>query len=148
MQRHAPKTGLPLAAGADGLAVSLDGWLYFTPLSSRRLYRVRADHLAAGNTHVEDLGDKGFASDGLLVDAQNRLYATDVEKGAVRRRLPSGKWELLARGEPLSWPDTMTLLPSGRLLVTATQIHRGENVRARDERTRAFHVVLVRLPPG
>jgi len=148
VQLRAPNTGKPFAVGADGIALSPDGWLYYTPLTSRKLYRVPASALVRGDAEaeVEDLGDKGFACDGLLMDTEGRLYAADFENGAIKRRSRKGKWETISLGGLLSWPDTMTTLPSGRLLVTATQIHRSDRFRPRDERQRPFHVVLVRLP--
>ncbi len=148
VQLQAPNTGKPFNVGVDGLALSADGWLYYSPLTSRHLYRVPAAALVRGDaaSAVEDLGDKGFACDGLLVDAQGRLYAADFENGAIKRRSTAGRWETIAEGGPLIWPDTMTLLSSGRLLVTATQIQRSERFRPRDDRHRPFRVVLVRLP--
>src|SRR5262245_35161607 len=69
------KGGKPshMTIGADGVAIGHDGrHLYYCPLSSRRLYRVRTEALLdekAGakeaDRAVEYLGDRGFASDGL-----------------------------------------------------------------------------------
>src|SRR5439155_25235233 len=77
----------PLQIGSDGIAIGADGrWLYYCPLASRHLYRVDAAALAdekqgdeAVAATVQDLGDRGFASDGLETDAQDRIYLTDYE---------------------------------------------------------------------
>lgn len=151
LERRGPNAGQPLRVGADGIALSADGrHLYYSPLTSRRLFRVSAEALAADgasdervNSTVEELGDKGFAADGMLIDAQNRLYSTDFEHGRIHRRNPNGKWEVLAQDPKLAWPDTLAFLPNGTLLVTATQIHRSPWFRESDERTRPFAVLRI-----
>lgn len=152
VQKTGPMAGKPFAVGADGIALSADGrWLYYSPLTSRRLYRVDAaalrdaaktdTDLAAG---VEDLGDKGFAADGLLEDAQGRVLVTDFENDAVHRRGTDGRMELLVRSPKLRWPDTLALLPDGTLLVTVTQIDRSERFQGKDARERPFTLYRVK----
>ncbi len=85
--------GRPFKAhvGADGITLSPDGHtLYYCPMSGHHLFSVSA--YAASNPEasdetvartVRDLGDKGFASDGLLCDARGNLYLTDCENNAI-----------------------------------------------------------------
>ena len=144
IQLRGPDKGKPFVVGADGIALSPDGkYLYYSPLTSHRLYRVNTDALVEADAvaAVEDLGDKGFANDGLWMDGDGRLYATDFESGAVKRRLPDGGWELLARGGAVSWPDSFAQLPDGRLLFTATQIHRSDRFRSSDQRVKPFQIL-------
>lgn len=149
MQKQGPASGEPFRVGADGLALSADGrQLYYSPLTSRHLYRVSADALAdpqgtdeRAAATVADLGDKGFAADGMLGDAAGRLYVTDFESGAVHRRGGDGSWEVIARG--ISWPDSLALLPDGTLLVTATQIQRSPRFQGKDRRVKPFTVYRV-----
>lgn len=148
IQTKGPDKGKPFIVGADGIALSPDGkWLYYCPLTSHRLYRVPTDALfeADATGAVEDLGDKGFAADGMWMDGNGTLYSTDYESGAVKRRMPNGSWELLARG--MSWPDTFAQLPDGRLLVTATQIHRSDRFRSKDERAKPFQIHAIDVKP-
>lgn len=94
-----PPGGKPshLTFGADGIAISRDGeHLYYCPLSSRRLFRVSTEALWSGGEEaaaksVEDLGDRGFASDGLESDDKGRLYLTDYEHNAILRRGEDGR---------------------------------------------------------
>ena len=152
VQKSGPMAGQPFAVGADGIALSPDGkHLYYSPLTSRKLYRVDAAALADPSVkdaqlaaRVEDLGDKPGASDGLLEDAQGRVYLTDFENGALLRRSPDGKLETVAKDPRLQWPDTLALKSDGTLLITVTQIHRSERFRGKDERQRPF--VLLSLP--
>jgi sugar lactone lactonase YvrE len=144
--------GRPIATGADGIALAVDGThLYYSPLSSHRLYRVDRGALADRSKSddevaktVEDLGDKGFAADGMLGDAQGRLYSTDYENGAIQRRDQNGEWTVVAQDPRMLWPDSLALAPDGTLYFTNTQIERGERVRGKDERERPFRVFGVK----
>jgi sugar lactone lactonase YvrE len=121
-----------LTIGSDGIAISHDGkHLYYCPLASRHLYRVSTDVLnneRAGPTDfdeaVEDLGDRGFASDGLESDADGRVYLTNYEDNAILRRNPDGEYETLICDPRALWPDTMSLAGDGHLYFIANQLHR------------------------
>ena len=122
----------PLAVGADGIAISSDGSrLYYSPLSSRRLYSVSTDALVDQSMTddkvaetVKDHGDKGGASDGLESDAKGRVYLSDYEHNAVRRMMPDGSIETLAYDPRMLWPDTLSLAWDGYLYFTVNQIER------------------------
>jgi sugar lactone lactonase YvrE len=91
------------AVGSDGIAISPDSkTLYYCPLTSRHLYSVSADALAERSRSeaevaatVKDLGEKGGAGDGLESDAQGRVYLSDYEHNAIRRRNLDGAIETL-----------------------------------------------------
>jgi sugar lactone lactonase YvrE len=120
------------AVGSDGIAISPDGkTLYFCPLTSRHLYTVSVDAFADQNksdaevaSTVKDLGEKGGASDGLESDTEGRVYLTDYEHNALRRRDVSGEFETIAHDPRLLWPDTLFLAANGYLYVTANQVER------------------------
>jgi sugar lactone lactonase YvrE len=146
--RQGPNAGRPYQVGSDGIALDADGHhLYYRPLTSHHLYRVSTDALADPGASdaqvaatVEDLGDLGFASDGLLGDAEGRLILTDYEHNAIHRRSPGGAIETIAQDDQLLWPDSMSLAPDGTLLCTATQIERSARLRGTDQRVRPFIV--------
>lgn len=137
MQRKPGQPPKPLALGSDGIAISADGkWLYYCPLSSRRLYRVSVDALSDPKlpesrvaATVTDLGDKG-ASDGLESDDQGRVYCTEYEGNAVARRRTDGTFETLVHDPRLLWPDTLSVATDGYVYVTANQLHRGPDYHA------------------
>jgi len=115
---------LPFRFGADGIALSPDGTtLYYSPLSSRRLYSVRTAMLGKPGTAVQDLGLKGF-SDGLECDAQGRVYAGDLEQRQIRRRELNGRWHTIAADSRLLWTDTLSIASDGYLYFTVNQLHR------------------------
>ncbi len=126
--------------GSDGISISPDGeFVYYTPLSSRKLYRVKAAALAdigvsdeSVNRMVEDLGEKGVA-DGLEEDTEGRIYITDWEKRAITRRGTDGILETLVQDDRLLWPDTLDLGRDGYLYVLTNQLHRQPNYHAGKE---------------
>ncbi|QSQ27638.1 SMP-30/gluconolactonase/LRE family protein [Pyxidicoccus parkwayensis] len=152
VQKQGPAIGEPVRLGSDGIALSADGrWVYYSPLTSHHLYRVSADALGdmkRGDADVvatvEDLGDKGFASDGLLGDAQGRIYLTDLENDAIHRRTPDGKTELVVKSPQLRWPDSMALEPDGTLVFTVTQIDLSPRFQGKDARVKPFQVYEVK----
>jgi sugar lactone lactonase YvrE len=73
---------------------------------------------------VEDLGDRGFASDGLESDDKGRLYLTNYEGNAVLQRNADGRYETLVYDPRVLWPDTLSLAADGHLYFTANQLHR------------------------
>ena len=131
-----PAEGQPnyMTVGADGIAIANDGSkLYYSVLSGRQLYSVNIDALADKTISddevaatVVDLGEKG-ASDGLESDSKGRIYITDYEHNAIRRRSPqemAGSETTLVYDDRVLWSDTLSLANDGYLYFTANQLHR------------------------
>lgn len=118
--------------GSDGIAISPDGkTLYYCALTSRHLYSVSVDALSDQSKSdmevaatVRDLGEKGGAGDGLESDAQGRVYLSDYEHNAIRRRSLNNEIETLVHDPRVLWPDTLSLAADGYLYFTANQIER------------------------
>jgi sugar lactone lactonase YvrE len=152
LRRAKGKAPKPLGVGADGIAISHDGArLFYCALSARRLYSVSVDALARRlpasevAATVVDHGEKG-ASDGLESDAQGRVYATDYEHGAIRRRGTDGAWETLVHDPRVLWPDTLSLGHDGWLYFTANQLHRQAGFQGgEDRRRKPYSVFRVRV---
>ena len=157
--------GRPFQAhvGADGIALSPDGHtLYYCPMSGHHLYSV--DAYAVSNPSasdddvartVKDLGDRGFASDGLLCDNRGTLYLTDYEHDAIRVRQPSGTYAVLASDARMLWPDSMAIGvvadgdPAAQYLYfTANQLERQKAYRGSDDRKRPFVLFRARVDAG
>ncbi|KAL0479402.1 hypothetical protein AKO1_007595 [Acrasis kona] len=120
----------PMKTGADGIALSCDGnKLYWTPLTSRRLYGIKTSVLHSDDPEVEknvvDLGDKSSISDGLIASNKGDMYITALEQNAIyhvsekqigpyveqnakgTEKLLS--MSLLTNDTELLWPDTLAL---------------------------------------
>ncbi|MFW7266388.1 L-dopachrome tautomerase-related protein [Gluconacetobacter sp. Hr-1-5] len=99
--------------GVDSITLSPDSTrLYYSPLTSRRLYSIPTallsnfdateEQLAAG---VTDHGEK-VMTDGMATDAQGRIYLTAGEHDSIMRWLPEdGTIEVVARDPRIVWPD-------------------------------------------
>jgi sugar lactone lactonase YvrE len=142
--------------GSDGIAIGDDGkYLYYCPLSSRHLYRVPTETLveakgaSEASKAVEDLGDRGFASDGLESDDKGRVYLTDYEHNAIHRRDAKGRYQTLVYDPRVLWPDTMSLAADGYLYFTANQLHRQKQFHeGQDRRRKPYALFRVKVDAG
>lgn len=116
---------------ADGLALGPnDQFLYYHALTGTRLYRIVTPALTnpevtakARARLVQDLGPT-VMTDGMIADAEGRIYHSAVEKDAVLRYLPEEeKMETVVEDPRLRWPDSFAIGPDGRLYVTTSQVH-------------------------
>lgn len=124
--------GKPLVLGVNGIALSPDaGTLYWTVTTGHALHAVTtallrdpAARAGALSAKVRVLGRLGN-TDGIVTDAQGRLYLTDVTRNGIARYDPgTGRLALLAADEGVYWPDTATIAPDGMLVFTANQLNR------------------------
>ena len=156
-QFSASVEGKPLTGpkmGSDGIAISSDGsQLFYCPLSGRHLYSVSVDALVdqkrsdreVGDT-VQDLGDRGFASDGLESDSQGRLYLTDYEHNAIRLRDTGGTYSIIASNSKIIWPDTLCVTSDHYLYFTNNQLNRmGRMNNGIDERKPPYTLMRVKI---
>ena len=164
LSRPGGKSPQTVRIGADGIAITPDGrTLYYCPMSGHHLYSVDARALSdpkvsdeAVSATVQDLGDKGFASDGLECDSRGTLYLTDYEHNAVRVRNRDGSYGVLASDARLLWPDSMAIgvvaggEPAGNYLyVTANQLERQAAYQdGSDKRVRPFVLFRVKIDGG
>lgn len=138
-------------SASDGIALSADHqWLYYCPLVSRHLYRVRTALLAYEDASeaaiaatVEDVGDKGM-SDGMEADREGNIYFGDLEGNSIRRLRPDGHFELLAHDARILWADTLSLANDGYLYFTANQLNRLPRFHAGKD-LRSYPYVLFRI---
>lgn len=110
--RYDPKHPTFPIGGVDSITLSPDSsLLYYSPLTSRRLYSIPTallsnfdateEQLAAG---ITDHGEK-VMTDGLATDAQGRIYLTASEHDAIMRWIPDGTIEIVVRDPRIVWPD-------------------------------------------
>lgn len=111
---------------ADGIALSADGdTLYWQAVKGKTLYRIstqalQADSLSALSSKVETVGENGPA-DGLLMDANGRLYISSVEDHSIKVR-EGDQLKVLLQDKDMRWPDTFAQGPDGTIYVTDSRI--------------------------
>ena len=139
---------------ADGIALSQDlQYLYWKPLTSYKLYRIKTDALrnqaltnAQLSQQIEDLG-KVPACDGMEIDAKNNLYLTAFENHSIVRRTPAGQIELVAQDLRLEWPDSFAFTADNLLYVTTSAIHkmptRNKGLGRQDQ---PFYIFKMKMP--
>jgi sugar lactone lactonase YvrE len=98
---------------------------------------------------VEELGDRGLASDGLESDDKGRLYPTDYEDNAILRRDGEGTYETPVHDPRAWWPDTLSLAADGYLYSTANQLHRQARFHGgKDLRKKPYSPFRVKVDAG
>lgn len=147
-----------LKIGSDGIAISGDKkTLYYCPLASRHLYSVSVDALADRNKSdadvaatVKDLGDRGYASDGLETDAKGRIYLTDYEHNAIHVRDENAANDRVLLSDPrMIWPDSLSAAADGFLYFTANQLNRQPRFhKGKDLRKQPYSIFRIPLEAG
>lgn len=121
---------------SDGIALSPDGkTLYYTTVASRDVWSIPTTLLAQHDPKkesdvkaaVKKIATKPSGNDGILCDAQGRIYTTDFEDNAIRRVDPkSGEVQVIVQDARLLWPDTLAM-HGNDLYVTSNQLARQPN---------------------
>ncbi|CAN7546009.1 L-dopachrome tautomerase-related protein [Pseudorhodoferax sp. LjRoot39] len=145
--------GNPLLLGINGIALSPDArTLYWTVTTGTRARSVPTAVLRTTTSNdaqiaaaIQDLGPVGGNTDGIVTDAEGRLYITDVtHNGIVRYDPRTQTMSLLASDEGVQWPDTPALLPGGDLVFTSSALnkHFAGAVRSGEERYELWRLPL------
>lgn len=157
MMREPGQPPKPLKMSGDGIAISGDGQtLYYRPLASHHLYSASVDALADPSrsekdveSTVKDLGDIGYASDGLESDDQGNVYLTDYEHCAVHVRDPAGNDRILVQDPRIIWPDTLSVASDGYLYLSVNQLDRAARFHdGKDLRQPPFALFRVKIQGG
>ncbi|MBS1002333.1 SMP-30/gluconolactonase/LRE family protein [Acetobacter thailandicus] len=152
LRRYDPNHPVMGQGGVDGLALSADSSrLYWSPLSSRRLYSAPTAELADFHlseevlkSAVTDEGEVGIM-DGMATAPDGSLYLTDIERHAVVRRAPDGELSIVAQDPRLIAPDSIAL-DGDSLLLTVGQWSRLPVFNAgKDKQERPY--LLMRIAP-
>ena len=115
---------------ADSLALSPDNaYVYYAPILTDTLYRVATAKLLDTSLSKEDLHKAVekvctiFPCDGYWMDKSGNLYLSDLRDGAIQKRTPDGKIELVCADPRIQWPDSFAMGPDGALYFSCSEIH-------------------------
>lgn len=107
-----------------------DEWVYFGPMHGLSLYRVKAEDLAnesldgkALALRVERYSAKPIC-DGVTIDKANNIYLGDLAENAIGVIKSDRSYQLLAKSDELSWVDSFSFGPGGKLYAVVNQLHR------------------------
>jgi len=117
---------------SDGIAYDSNGdHVYYQVLTGRTMYRIPGSFLRQFDlpeneieAQVEKVGETG-ASDGLIFGADGKIYISAIEHDAIFRATPDGNLETVIQDTLISWPDSFSFGPDGKLYFTTSRIHEG-----------------------
>lgn len=123
--------GEPSRIGVNPITVDAQNeWVYFAPMSSTSLYRIRTTDLrdtslseTALRQKVERYGDKTI-SDGSTVDNAGNVYITSITQDAIGVTGADGTYRILHQDDTISWPDGFAVAPDGKIYFTVNELHR------------------------
>lgn len=104
-------------------------WVYFGPMHGHSLYRIKADDLVnetlddkALASRVERYSDKPI-SDGITIDKDNNIYLGELAENAIGVISSDRKYRKLAQCPRLSWVDSFSFGPNGKLYAVVNRLH-------------------------
>ncbi len=114
----------------DGIALTPDDdYLYYGAVMNDILYRIptaklRDESLSKGDvSKAVEVVATIFPCDGYWMDKQANLYLSDLRDGAIQKRTPDGKIELVCSDPRIQWPDSFAMGPDGALYFSCSHIH-------------------------
>jgi sugar lactone lactonase YvrE len=104
-------------------------WVYFGPMHGLSLYRMKADDLVNEKldsktlvSRVERYSDKPI-SDGITIDKDNNIYLGELAENAIGLITSDRKYRRLAQCPRLSWVDSFSFGPNGKLHAVVNRLH-------------------------
>ena len=139
--------------GIDGIALDPTvTWLYYSAFNSGNLHRIpvsslinetlTAEQVAATVKKVADI----TMTDGIYVDAQQRVYLSDVEHSAVVCLNADRKLETVLKDPEFRWPTGFAPSPDGWMYFNCNAIHQ-VTLKSRDEIKNLGPYYLYRFRP-
>jgi sugar lactone lactonase YvrE len=119
--------------GVNPITEDLDNeWVYYGPMSGHSLYRIKADDLADEKldaktlaSRVQRYSDKPIC-DGITIDKANNIYLGELAENAIGVITTDRNYQHLAQSPELSWVDSFSFGPEGKLYAVVNRLHQSE----------------------
>lgn len=131
-------------------------WVYYGPMHGHSLYRIKAADLADENldaktlaSRVERYSDKPI-SDGITIDERNNIYLGELAENAIGVILADRTYRRLAQCPRLSWVDSFSFGPEGRLYAVVNRLHQSAVLNGGESASKPpYYLLKVKpLAPG
>ncbi|GEA01552.1 periplasmic protein [Alteromonas sp. KUL17] len=124
-----------------------DEWVYFAPMTSESLYRVKTEDLlndtlndARLASKVEFFARKPF-SDGITIDTAGNIYVSDITKSTLGIINNKRQYQPLFKDERLAWVEGFANAGDKGILATANQLHRSKAFNKSSTSTNKFYII-------
>jgi sugar lactone lactonase YvrE len=119
--------------GVNPITEDLDNeWVYYGPMNGHSLYRVKANDLVDEKmdsqtlaSRVQRYSDKPIC-DGITIDKANNIYLGELAENAIGVITADRKYQRLAQSPELSWVDSLSFGPEGKLYAVVNRLHQSE----------------------
>jgi len=104
-------------------------WVYFGAMHGLSLYRIKAADLADESLDAQALAKKVERysakpiSDGISIDRDNNIYLGELAENAIGVIKPDRSYQRLAQCPNLSWVDSFSFGPEGKLYAVVNRLH-------------------------
>jgi len=131
-------------------------WVYYGPMHGHSLYRIKAADLADESldaktlaSRVERYSDKPI-SDGITIDQANNIYLGELAENAIGVIAPDRTYRRLAQCPRLSWVDSFSFGPEGRLYAVVNRLHQSSVLNGGESASKPpYYLLQVKpLAPG
>lgn len=128
-------------------------WVYFGPMHGHGLYRIRAADLADEKLspdllarRVERYADKPI-SDGISIDRDGNIYLGELAENAIGIITPDRRYRRLGQSTDLSWVDSFSFGPEGKLYAVVNRLHRSATLNGGENLSRPPYF-LIQVQPS
>jgi sugar lactone lactonase YvrE len=119
--------------GVNPITEDLDNeWVYYGPMNGLNLYRIKADDLADEKLDAQTLAGRVQRysgkpiCDGITIDKANNIYLGELVENAIGVIAADRKYRRLAQSPELSWVDSLSFGPEGKLYAVVNRLHQSE----------------------
>ena len=123
-------------------------WVYFGPMHGFSLYRIKAADLANDELDAKALASKVErysakpVCDGITIDKDNNIYLGDLAENAIGVIRPDRSYQQIAKSDQLSWVDSLSFGPGGKLYAVVNQLSRSATLNGGKELSKPPYLLI------